>query len=81
MLLFVDLGELGGEIRGVAVAEFLDGVHTGGLEQLGELRADALDAEQVGVIDPATSLIISSSLPSYFSFRFFVSKSKVASVL
>ena len=32
-------------------------------------------------LPPSTSFIISSSLPSYFSFRFCVSKSKVASVL
>lgn len=52
MLLFVHLKEFGGEVRGVAVAEFLHGIHTGGLEQFGELRADAVDAEQVGVVDP-----------------------------
>ena len=32
-------------------------------------------------LPPSTSLIISSSLPSYFSFMFWASKSKVASVL
>ena len=53
MLLLIHLQHLGGEVRGVAVAELLHGVHTGGLEQLGELRTDALDTEQVGMIDPS----------------------------
>ena len=52
VLLFVHLGELGGEIRGIAVAELLHGVHAGGLEQFGELRADTLDAEQVRMVHP-----------------------------
>ena len=52
VLLFVHLGELGGEIRSIAVAELFHGVHTGGLEQFGELRADTLDAEQVRMVHP-----------------------------
>ena len=52
MLGLIDLEHLGGKILGVAVLEFLDGVDAGGLEQFGELRAYAVDAEEVGVVDP-----------------------------
>ena len=61
MLLLVDLGNLGGEVRGVAVAEFLHGVHAGGLEQLGELRADALDAEQVRMVHPREDEVVTDA--------------------
>ena len=52
MPFLVDLNELGGKVGGYAVAQLLDGVHAGSLEQLGELRADAVDAEQVGMVGP-----------------------------
>ena len=34
------------------MAQFLDGVDTGSFKQFGELRANAIDAEQVGMVGP-----------------------------
>ena len=48
----VDLGHLGYEVRSNPVLKFLHGVDTGSLEKLGELRADALDTEEVSMVDP-----------------------------
>jgi hypothetical protein len=56
LLLPVDLGHLGGEIGGVVLRELLrDAVDTRGLEQVAVLAARALDAEQIGVVDPLES--------------------------
>ena len=52
LLGIVHLDHLGREIRHVAGAEFLDGVHAGGLEQFGELRADAFDTVEVDHVGP-----------------------------
>src|SRR6478736_6802914 len=49
----VRLGERGDEVLHVALRELRDGVDAGRLEQLGELRADADDANQIRVVDPA----------------------------
>lgn len=48
----VDFGELWLEVRGHAVAELLDSVYPGGLEQLGELPCHTPYAEKVGVVGP-----------------------------
>ena len=48
----IGLFELLHEVLGYAVAELLDGIDAGGFEQLGELRAYAFDAEEVGVVGP-----------------------------
>ena len=52
MLGLVHFQHLGGQVGGVAVAEFLHGIYAGSFEQLGELRTYALDAEQVGMVYP-----------------------------
>lgn len=52
ILLGVDLGHLGDEVGGDPVLEFLDGVNSGGLEKLGELGTDTLDAEEIRMVDP-----------------------------
>ena len=41
------------QVRGVPGAELLDGVHTGGVEDLGELLADPLHTHEVRQIHPA----------------------------
>ena len=67
MFLVVDLGDFFGKAGGVAAAKLLDGVDSGGLEQLGELRAYAGDAEQVGMIEPfEASPMPSMSIIAYF---------------
>ena len=48
----VDLLERDREVRGVALGELGRRVDAGGLEQVGVLRADALDPHQVDVVDP-----------------------------
>src|SRR4051794_27347106 len=53
LLLVVDFGELGCQVRRHALRQLGDGVDPGGLEQLGILAFDALDAEQIRMIYPA----------------------------
>jgi hypothetical protein len=50
--LFVFGREGGVEIGGIAVGEFPYGVDSGCFEELGKLTGHALDAEQIGVVDP-----------------------------
>lgn len=40
------------EVGRNAVAQFLHGVNTGGLEELGKLTGYALDAEEIGMVCP-----------------------------
>ena len=48
----VDLYELGLEVGGNAMAEFLDCVDSGSFKQFGKLAGNAFDAEQIGVVGP-----------------------------
>ena len=66
----VDFQHLGGQVGGVAVAKFLHGVHTGGLQELGELRANALYAEEVGMIHPGEDEVTTDT---GLVFQFFTS--------
>ena len=52
MFLLVDFEHLGCKVCSVAVAKFLDGVNSGSLQKLRELRANSLDTEEVCVIYP-----------------------------
>ena len=52
MLLLIDLGHLCNEVGGDPVLEFLHGVDSGCLEKFGELRTDALDAEEICMVYP-----------------------------
>ena len=51
-LLSIDFQHFGVKVGGVAVAEFLDGVHTGFFQQVAVFFANALDAHQVCQVDP-----------------------------
>lgn len=53
----VHLDELRMEVGGHAVAQLLDGVDAGGLEQFGKLSGHTLDAEEVGVVGFCCSVV------------------------
>ena len=61
VLFLVDLDHGLFEIGGIAVSEFLDGVDTSGLKQFGELGTDALDTEQVSVVDPGQDEVMTDT--------------------
>src|SRR5450759_3545847 len=71
LTLLVGLRHRVGEIGRVAILEVLDGIHAGGLQQLGIFLADALDAHTVGALSSSrsveripTDLRISAASPS-----------------
>ena len=68
VFLLIDLSHLGGEIGGNAMTQFLHGVNTGGLQQLSELRADAIDTEQVGMVGPLENQFLADA--GFFGYDF-----------
>ena len=61
MELSVDLLELRLQVFCYAMTELLDGVDASLLEQLRELRAYAVDAEQVGMVGPAQNQFLADA--------------------
>ena len=61
MELGVDFLQFGLQVLGHTVTELLDGVDASLLEQLGKLRAYAVDAEQVGMVGPAQNQLLADA--------------------
>ena len=53
VLFLVHLDELGCQVGGNAVTQFLNGVNACCLKEFGKLRTDAVNTEEVGMISPA----------------------------
>ena len=61
MELGIDLLQLRLQVLGHTVTELLDGVDASLLQKLGELRAYAVDAEEVGMVRPAQDELLADA--------------------